>query len=79
MRRHQDAVFSLLLGFALTSAALLPPILDHQADKAARIASLEAAIGTGGEQFGAERQARLVYLLRHADEAEFDPFGEQRR
>jgi hypothetical protein len=70
MRGQKDAVLLGLFGFALTSAVMLPPILAHDAETAARIAAHERAIGTDAVTFGAERQARLVYLLRGMDEAE---------
>jgi hypothetical protein len=75
MRNHRDALLSLMFGFAATSAVLLPPVLADQAAKASRIAAHDAAIGNDGVPLGAERQARLVYLMRHADKAEFDPLG----
>jgi hypothetical protein len=75
MRNHRDALLSALLGFAFTGAMLAPPILTHQAEKAARIAQYDTAISGETEAFGRERQARLTYLLRHADQAEFDPLA----
>jgi hypothetical protein len=78
MRNHRDAMLSAVLGFALTSAALVPPILSNNAEKATRIAQYNAALSGEAVRFGRERQARLTYLLRHADEAEFDPLDRQR-
>jgi len=79
MRNHRDEMLSLALGFALTSAVMMPPILAEQSERAERIASHDAAAGTEAVTFGKERQARLVYLLRHADGAEFDPLGQDQR
>lgn len=69
MRSHKDALLSSLLGFALTSAIMLPPILTERAEKAARIAAHDAALAQDGVAFGRERQARLAHLLRGYDEA----------
>ncbi|WP_073977090.1 hypothetical protein [Erythrobacter donghaensis] len=70
MRTQKDAVLMGLLGFALTSAFMLPPIIASEAERTARIAAHDAAAGSQGVTFGRERSARLTYLLRHMDEAE---------
>lgn len=70
MRGHKDAVVSTLLGFVLTSAVMLPPILSERSEKAARIAAHDAAISASAVDFGRDRQARLARLLRNVDERE---------
>ena len=70
MRDHKNAVLSALLGFAVTSAVMLPPIIANEADKTARIAAHEAAMGENAIVFGRDRQARLTHLLRGMSEAE---------
>jgi len=68
MRNHKDAIVSTLLGFVLTSAVMLPPIITERVEKAARIAAHDAAIADSAVAFGHERQARLARLLRKVDE-----------
>lgn len=70
MRGHKDAVVSTLLGFVLTSAVMLPPILSARSEKAARIAAHDAAIAANAVDFGAERQARLARLLRNVGQGD---------
>ena len=70
MRGHKDAIVSTLMGFALTSAVMLPPILSERSEKAARIAAHDAAIAESAVNFGPERQARLALLLRNVDKGE---------
>jgi hypothetical protein len=67
MSNHKDAVVTTLLGFALTSAVMLPPIISERAEKAARIAAHDAAIADNAVNFGTERQARLARLLRDVE------------
>lgn len=67
MSNHKDAVVTTLLGFALTSAVMLPPIISERAEKAARIAAHDAAIADNAVNFGTERQARLAHLMRNVD------------
>ena len=68
MHGHEDAVVSTMLGFALTSTVMLPPILSERSEKAARIAAHDTAIAASAADFGAERQARLARLLRNVGE-----------
>ena len=70
MRDHRNAVLSALLGFAATSAVMLPPIIAHEAEKAARITAYEAAMGENATYFGRDRQARLTHLLRGMTKAD---------
>lgn len=71
MKRNQtEAVLLGLIGFGLTSAVMLPPIVAERAERAARIAAHEAAIGEDAVVLGAERQARLASLLRNMDAAD---------
>lgn len=77
MRGHKDAVVSTLLGFALTSVAMLPPIISERAEKFARIADYDAAIAESAVSFGQERQARLAHLLRNLDKRPEQAEGRQ--
>lgn len=43
MRSHKDAFFGLALGFVLTSAVMVPPILEERTARAERLALYEAS------------------------------------
>ncbi|MBA4045639.1 MAG: hypothetical protein C0471_14645 [Erythrobacter sp.] len=70
MRGHKDALLATLLGFAVTSAVMLPPVLAQRAEKAARIADHDLSAGETAVEFGQKRQARLARLLRDLDKTE---------
>lgn len=67
MQHHRDALVALALGFALTSAAMLPPIIADHTERSARIAAFEQTIGTEGVTFGRERTGRLAHLIRNPE------------
>jgi hypothetical protein len=67
MQNHRDAVLAVALGFAATSAVMVPPILAEQAARAERIAAHDAAVGHAAEAIGRERAGRLAVLLRNPE------------
>lgn len=72
MRRHIDAVLAVLAGFVLTGVALAPLALMAHAEKAARIAAYDKALGPNATRFGSDRAGRLAGALRGRDNRE-DP------
>jgi hypothetical protein len=68
MRRHTDAVLAALAGFVLTGAVLAPPALTAHAEKAARIAAYDKALGPNATRFGGDRAGRLAGALRDSDD-----------
>ncbi len=67
MQHHRDALVALVLGFALTSAAMLPPIIADQTERSARIAAFEQEVGSEVVAVGRERTGRLVHLIRYPE------------
>jgi len=52
MHKHTDAVLAALAGFVLTGVVLAPPALTAHAEKAARIAAYDKALGPDATRFG---------------------------
>jgi hypothetical protein len=67
MQHHRDALVAMALGFVLTSAAMLPPIIADQTERSARIAAFEETTGTESVTFGRERTGRLAHLIRNPE------------
>ncbi len=64
MHKHTDAVLAALAGFVLTGVVLAPPALTAHAEKAARIAVYDKALGPDATRFGSERAGRLAGALQ---------------
>ena len=70
MHKHTDAVLAALAGFVLTGVVLAPPALTAHAEKAARIAAYDKALGPDTTRFGSERAGRLAGALREIEDRE---------
>lgn len=59
-----EAILSALAGFVLTGVVLAPPALMAHAEKAARIAAYDRALGPDATRFGSQRAGRLAGALQ---------------